>query len=1059
MTDVRQTLETTLHGTYTLERELGGGGMSRVFLADELRLGRKVVVKVLSPELAAGINAERFEREIKLAASLQQANIVPLLSAGEAGGLPYYTMPYVEGQSLRARLGHPTPLTNTEIIRILGDVARALQYAHERGIVHRDIKPDNVLLSGGTAVVTDFGIAKALSASRTKQASETLTQLGTSIGTPAYMSPEQAAGDPEIDARSDIYSFGCMAYELLTGRPPFHGRTPARVLAAHMGEAPQSVAEQRPGLSPALADLVMGCLAKEPGERPQSAADIARTLDVVTSGSGMDAMPPVLMHGPAALRKALVVYALAAAGISVVAKAATIVIGLPDWVFPGAIGLLILGLPVILFTGYVQSVTRRALTATPKLTPGGGAQPHGTMATIALKASPHVSWKRTMRGGAIAFGAFTMLIAGFMILRAFGIGPAGSLFAAGRLKVRDPIMVADFGVKHADSSVAAVVAEAVRTNLGQSRSIVLATPTAIAGALGRMQRPANTSIDLAVARELALRQGYKAIVTGDVTGLGAGYVIALRLVSADSGTVLASFQTTVNGPADLVSGVDEIAKRLRGKMGESLRSVQASPPLADVSTSSLDALKAYTDGERANDIDNDGITAAKHLRRAVALDSNFAMAWRKLAVALGNAGYPQSAIDSAITRAHLLPQRLTETERLRTESYYYDHGPGRDRAKAIVAYEAMLARGDTMIAANNLSSLVTARREYARAEGLLRASIRAQPDAAIGYFNLLPNLRQNGKDAEGEQLLAEFRKRFPGNPSWDREGLAILFNKGRYAEVAAALDTARVSKSVVFREWAARWMSVVPLLNGQVRAAERWIHDANVTDSLAGYALPRGQIAFDVDTVRVWFYPRDPALLRSLDSIAPLVTTARPTSDRIDPMLAATYARAGRADKARATLARMRAEVKDTSLLRAWEPDIHTALAEIAIAEQKGMEAVREFQKADSLPDGPAAPDRRLVHFNMARGYDVANQSDSAIVHFELFLTLGSAYRWNDDPRWLAGIYNRLGELYEAKGDMAKAESYYTKFVELWAKADPELQPKVAEARKRLSRLKDRERR
>jgi len=223
--ELLERLQPTLGGMYTLERDLGGGGMARVFAAHERALGRRVVIKVLPPDTAARVSIERFKREITLAAPLQQANIVPLLSAGDVDRLPYYTMPFVEGESLRVRLTRNRELPIGEAIGILKEVARALAFAHEHGVVHRDVKPDNVLLSGGTAMVTDFGVAKALSVS-TNAGESGLTSLGVALGTLAYMAPEQATADPSIDHRADVYAFGAVAYEMLSGQPAFAGRSP-----------------------------------------------------------------------------------------------------------------------------------------------------------------------------------------------------------------------------------------------------------------------------------------------------------------------------------------------------------------------------------------------------------------------------------------------------------------------------------------------------------------------------------------------------------------------------------------------------------------------------------------------------------------------------------------------------------------------------------------------------------------------------------------------------------------------------------------------------------------
>ena len=292
---LRARLQAGLGDAYTLEEELGGGGMGRVYVARETALGRRVVVKTLAAEYAAGFSAERFARETRLAASLQQANIVPLLAAGSADGLPYYTMPFVEGQSLRHRLALAGQLPIPEAVGILRDVARALAYAHARGVVHRDIKPANVLLSGGTAMVTDFGIAKAYGAARATNHDGTLTRTGTGLGTPVYMAPEQAAGDPAVDHRADIYAFGCLAYEMVTGRSPFEGEAHA-VISAHFTKVPTPVADLRPDVPAGVGVLIARCLEKDPDARPASAAELMPALDAAIAGEATggrsDESPP-----------------------------------------------------------------------------------------------------------------------------------------------------------------------------------------------------------------------------------------------------------------------------------------------------------------------------------------------------------------------------------------------------------------------------------------------------------------------------------------------------------------------------------------------------------------------------------------------------------------------------------------------------------------------------------------------------------------------------------------------------------------------------------------------
>src|SRR5262245_59480953 len=232
MTTVRSPLADALRDRYTIEREIGRGGMATVYLAGDLRHRRQVALKVLHSELAAMLGPERFLREIELTAGLQHPHILPLLDSGEVGGLLYYVMPYVEGESLRQRLQREPQLPLEEAYRLTREVAEALDYAHGKGIIHRDIKPENILLSRGHALVADFGIALAA----TQAGGGRLTETGLSLGTPAYMSPEQATADPKLDGRTDQYSLACVLYEMLAGEPPYTGPTAQAIIAKRFSE-------------------------------------------------------------------------------------------------------------------------------------------------------------------------------------------------------------------------------------------------------------------------------------------------------------------------------------------------------------------------------------------------------------------------------------------------------------------------------------------------------------------------------------------------------------------------------------------------------------------------------------------------------------------------------------------------------------------------------------------------------------------------------------------------------------------------------------------------------
>ena len=672
MSDLQSRLTTALGGTYRIDRELGGGGMSRVFLAEEVALARQVVIKVLPPEMAAGVNQERFRREIQLAARLQHPHIVPLLSAGSSGDLLWYAMPFLEGESLRVRLAKQGELPIRETLQMLREIADALSYAHEHGVVHRDIKPDNVLISGRHVMVTDFGVAKAVSEST---GGSSLTSLGVALGTPAYMAPEQAAADPNVDHRADIYALGAMGYEMLTGRPPFTGMNPQAVLAAHVMQAPPPLAELRPAVPAALNALIMRCLEKRAADRWQHAEELFPNLEALLTPSGgtaptaaVAAVTPVVTTaaGPAHPVRVAALFAAAAAAVLGGVWVLVRWIGLPDWVFLAAIGLLLVGLPIVLW-GARNKRLRGAIL-----------------------------------GGVLAFIALALGAGGFMALRAAGVGPFATLVSSGVLKERDKLVVADFENRSADSTLGQSVTEALRIDLARSPVVQLLETADVTAALARMEKNPETTLTAAVAREVAERGGAKAVVTGEIAPLGAGFVLSARVIAPDDGRTLLAERETADNAGGLIAAVDKLSRKLREGLGESLRSIRAGARLENVTTTSLEALREYSQAEAAADFARYD-QAVPLLRDALKRDSTFAMAWRKLGVVLGNQLIDRAGQIEAVTKAYQLRDRLPERERLLATAFY--HGRIRTDIDAeMAAYSQVLERWpDDRTALNNLS--------------------------------------------------------------------------------------------------------------------------------------------------------------------------------------------------------------------------------------------------------------------------------------------------------------------------------------------------------------------
>src|SRR5438093_1249389 len=947
-------------------------------------------------------------------------------------------MPHVAGESLRARIAHEHALPVGETVRILRDVCDALAYAHGHGIVHRDVKPDNVLLSGKHALVTDFGVAKAVSSS---SGAGTLTSLGMALGTPAYMAPEQAAGDPNVDHRADLYALGALGYELLAGRPPFSGLSPQALLAAQVTATPDPVTQHRDSVPPVLAGVIMRCLAKHPADRPQSAEELLSQLEAMATPTGAIALTggePTSSDTAAALRRGhpmrvTALFGLASVGVLAIVFLLVRLLGLPDWAFAGAVGLLAAGLPIMLWTGVIER--RRALARST----GRAAAPAGVQTWL--------TWRRALLGGGTAFGLLGVGTTVYTAMRLLGIGPVGTLVASGVLAERDRLVLADFENRTADSTLGPSLTEALRVDLAQSGVIRLLDAAAVGQALGRMGRAPGAPLDLALARELAQREGAKAVVHGQIDPVGKGYVVSAALVSAADGAALVSLRETAQDDGAIIEAVDRLSHRLRERIGESLKTIRASDPLEQVTTRSLEALRKYSQGVRASDA-ADMVRAVTLLEEAIALDTTFAMAHRKLAVVLSNSGGAQSRIAAAATQAFRHRDRLTAFERDLAEAYYYtrvDYDP----AKTEAAYRAALEQQpENGVALNNLALVLNGLRRFSEAESLAVRGLAIAPTQWALYVNAMQAQLGQGKYADAARTAALLERRASANPMSRFVSCFLASARREYdsAEVEARY-LAQTARDPTWQASAAGALAAVYLVRGRLAAAEVQVRRAMAVDEQRGVPGKYLEEALELAIIDVHYRKAPDAARRKVDEALrrhPLASM--PAEDRPYLGLAWLYADAGRPDRARQVLAEYETAVPEG--VRRGQPFRYGAAAQIAFAEGRIPDAIRDYRRWYD-EDGCAV----CGLFLLARAYERAGERDSALAVYERAVTTPGYFRAFEEEATLGPTYRRLGELYEERGDTARARDYYGRFVELWKDADAVLQPSVREVRGRLAKL------
>jgi len=750
-------------------------------------------------------------------------------------------------------------------------------------------------------------------------------------------------------------------------------------------------------------------------------------------------------------------------------------VGLPDWVQPFAIVLLLIGFPIVLATAFVQEGV-----GARDVRPDGGGEEPGRASGIAAgassaadtsgsaepaasgidartepeeKASHHhiFTWRNALLGGATAFALLGIVTAAWIIMRTAGIGPAATLVARGVLDERDRVILAEFSSQTGDSLLARAATEALRVDLTQSQVVTVVESRYVAEVLARMERDPNVRLTRDLASEVAIRESIKALVAGEINSAGSGYVLTAQVVAAEGGEVLVSQRATASDSTKIIGAIDDLSKRLRERIGDPLRAIQSDDPLEQATTASLDALRMYSQAVRAIEVEGRPDKGITLLEEAVALDSSFAMAWRKLGIALGNRGEEPSRAVDALTRAYNHRDRLSRVERFITIASYYDNVTN-ETDKSIAAYEnALEAFPEHPWVLNNLALQYGELRDMESEEHYLERAIRADSTSPNSYLNLMIVQAAMGKREEAHTTLAVFERRFPESPRSTEMRAILASSEGDYDRAVENLEDVRQreARSLFWHAYTSSLLGHVAAAQGRLAEAERHYLDEVAASQERGLEDRTLKVALNLALLRASVARDAGRALRIADSALQVL----PFSE-LDPLdrpyldLASVYARAGRPDRAGEVLA----EFEELDLAGSYENaerDLHWMRGNIALSEGRLDEAITELRRANSR----AGACRLCAVPGLGEAFERAGRADSAIAVYERYVTTPAAFRIFGDRYVLGSTYESLGQLYDELGDWEKAAEYYARFVELWQDADPELQPRVEAAQKRLDEI------